>query len=98
MSYVQGTSVRIEADFWDPETGDPATPQEIVVTVVRPSGQTDVYTRSGGAVLEDDKPGSFYYVLETEPESGTWRYQVEGEDNVGRKVRRRRAIAVTAAL
>lgn len=98
MAYVRGTSVKIEADFWDPETGDPATPQEITLTVVRPSGSTDIYTRSGGDILDDDKPGSFYYTLETEPEAGTWRYQIEGEDNVGRKIRRRRAISVTPAL
>lgn len=89
MSYVQGTAVRLTAYFTDPETDLPVAPAEIVLTVRPPTGVTFQRTLSAGQVLADTaRPGRFFYVLDTSPEPGTWRYQFEapGVDAVvGRK-------------
>lgn len=79
MSYVQGTVVRLEADFSDPVTDDPVQPPDVVVTVARPSGATTEHRLSAGEVEADPlQPGRYFYRLNTLPEYGTWKYQFEG--------------------
>lgn len=97
MSYTQGTEVRLWADFSDPETRNPVAPPEVVLTIIPPTGAPFTRSRSAGEVLLDaDRPGRFYFVLDTSPAPGTWQYQFEGV-GVGAVVERK-AITVTKRL
>lgn len=77
MSYVQGTQVRLEGDFSEAVTPFGfINPAEVVITIEPPTGAVFQVTRSGGQVILDpERAGRFYYVLDTSPEPGTWRYQ-----------------------
>lgn len=98
MSYVQGTSVRLQADFADPITRAAVVPSEITLLIRRPDGTTFEVTRSGGGILPDpDRAGRFYYVLDTSSQFGTWQYQFDGVGAVERAVERK-SITVTKRL
>lgn len=89
MSYVQGTIVRLQADFTDNETHMPTDPTEVILTIRRPDGVVTQHTLSGGQVQDDpDRVGRFFYKLDTSPVAGTWSWQMESTGNeavVGRK-------------
>lgn len=90
MSYIQGTQVRLIADFTDNETGDPTDPAEVILTVVPPLPAVPFQrTLAAGQVQDDtEKVGRFYYILDTSLAAGTWSYQFESTGNeavVGRK-------------
>lgn len=89
MSYIQGTMVRLRADFRDTETGDPTDPISVILTVERPNGTMVQYTLADGDVINDASAvGRFFYDLDTSLASGTWSYQFESTGNeatVGRK-------------
>ena len=98
MSYVQGTSVRLSAEFRDPATRAPLTPNEIVLTVLPPSGVAFERTLSGGEIVADlARPGRYFYVLDTSPAAGTWQYQFEAPD-YPEAVVARKAITVSGRL
>jgi hypothetical protein len=90
MSYIQGTRVRLQADFKDNETGDPTDPTEVILTIEPPVGPAIQETLSGGQVINDaGVVGRFHYVLDTSAAPGAWAYQFESTGNeavVGRKV------------
>ena len=89
MSYVQGTRVRLVADFTD-EHGQPTNPIDAVLTVV-PPGTVPAFVKTLAAdelQLDEDRVGRVFYVLDTTPIAGTWEYQFESVGNetvVGRK-------------
>jgi len=97
VSYVQGTKVRLSADFRDPETYDPVAPTDIVLTVVPPTVAAFEARLSDAEIVPDpDRPGRYFYVLDTTPEPGTWRYQFE---SVGQAATvERKALTVTRRL
>jgi hypothetical protein len=99
VSYVQGTGVRLQADFADPVTRAPVVPPDIVLTVKPPTGVVFQRTLSGGDILPDARrAGRFYYVLDTSPEPGTWQYQFEAIGAVTDQVVERKAITVSRKL
>src|SRR3954463_13309074 len=89
MSYIQGTMVRLRADFTDTETGDPTDTGAVIRTVERPDGSMTQYTLADDEVKNDATVvGRFYYDLDTSAANGTWSYQFESTGNeatVGRK-------------
>jgi hypothetical protein len=96
MSYVQGTVVRVQADFSDEVTKQPVFPAEITATIQMPDDTVSTRTLSGGDVFADpDVPGRYYSDIDTSAAYGTWWYQFEstGPDKVVAKkqitVRRR---------
>lgn len=97
MSFIQGTRVRLRADFRDHETGLATDPTEVILTVRDPAGAIVQYTLSDAQVVNDpDRVGRFYFDLDTAPAAGTWEYQFESTGNeatVGRK-----KITVTSKL
>lgn len=99
MSYVQGTTVRLQADFANPETGAPVMPDNVVLTVVPPPGVGAEFERSlalAEIVADPDRAGRFYYLLDTEPGPGTWRYQFEAVGS--ESIVARKALTVSARL
>lgn len=98
MSYVQGTTVRLQADFSDPETHEPVMPAEVVLTVEPPTLPVFERTLSAGEVLPDaERAGRFYYLLDTGAEPGTWRYQFE-DPTADAGVVQRKEVTVTRRL
>lgn len=89
MSYIQGTIVRLSADFTDTDTGAPTDPTEVILTIEDPSGVLTQFTLSDDQVKDDpDVVGRFYFDLDTILLPGTWAYQFESTGNqatVGRK-------------
>ena len=78
MSYVQGTKVRLWAEFRAPETNTPVDPDEVLLTVVPPTVEPFEARLSDGDIQVDpDREGRYFYVLDTAAEPGTWRYQFE---------------------
>lgn len=90
MSYIQGTQVRLRGRFRDRDTGDVTAVAEAVLTVEDPLNVVSQYTLSADQVQHDtDDQGDFYFfILDTAPHAGTWRYQFESTGNeatLGRK-------------
>lgn len=82
MSYIQGTAVKLIADFTDRDTGEPTDPAEVVLTIEDGLGQLSQKTLSAGQVQDDTEVvGRFFYVLDTSPNPGTWTYQFESTGN-----------------
>jgi hypothetical protein len=97
MSYVQGTEVRLQADFRDTNTNEPFDPPDVLLTVVPPTDPPFTATLVDGEVMNDaSRVGRFFYVLDTSAEPGTWRYQFENLGG-GRTVQRKE-ITVTKRL
>lgn len=98
MAYVQGTSVRLTADFSDPATRAAIVPREVVVRIVPPVGEAIEATLSGGEIRADGGvAGRYVYVLDTSAAPGTWQYQFEAPD-YPEAVVARKAITVTRRL
>ena len=88
MSYIQGTQVKLKGHFDDKTTGQPIDPTEVILTVEDPIGGVVQYTFSGDQVQKGDDTGDFYYILDTSPLPGAWKYQFEStgtEKVVGRQ-------------
>lgn len=99
MSYIQGTTVRLFADFTHSQTGAPVTPDDVVL-IVDPPGDLEAFQKTSGAaeVLPDpDRAGRYYYLLDTSPAAGTWLYQFEDATEGARTIQRRE-LTVTARL
>lgn len=88
MSYIQGTRVRLQADFTDNETREPTDPTEVILRIKAPDGVITQKTLSADEVIDDDDAvGRFYYVLDT-PLVGTYQYEFASTGNeatVGKK-------------
>lgn len=98
MSYVQGTTVRLQADFADPITDAAVNPAEVVLTVHPPTGAPFQRTLTADEVQVDSaREGRFFYLLDTSSEAGTWRYQFE-DPAVNVSVVQRESLTVTARL
>jgi hypothetical protein len=79
VSFIQGTHIRLIAEFVD-ESGAPTNPAEVVLTITPPagSGLSSIVRRlSLNEVLPGEEVGSFSYVFDTSPATGTWQYQFE---------------------
>jgi hypothetical protein len=89
MSYVQGTKVRVIADFLDVNDQAVTGLDEVTLTIERPDGTTEVRTLTGNGVQPDPLvPGRFYSVIDTASAPGVWQYQFENpgaEQTVKRK-------------
>jgi hypothetical protein len=88
MSYIQGTVVKLQADFVDNETKLATEPAEVVLTIRDPAGTLTELRLSNDEIVDDPVIGRFYYYLDTTPMTGTWQYQFEStgsEATVGRK-------------
>lgn len=83
MSYIQGTAVRLRGRFTDRDTGAVTAVTEAVLTVEDPAGGLTQYTLSADQVKHDtDDQGDFYFfILDTSPLHGQWRYQFESTGN-----------------
>lgn len=80
MSYVQGTKVKVWAEFADGETGVAEDPASVVLTIEMPDGTTEERTLVGGGVINDPSAvGRFYSIVDTTPQWGNWTYQFESE-------------------
>jgi hypothetical protein len=90
MSYVQGTMIRLQADFIDAQTDLPGTPGEVICSVQDPNGTITTHALSAGQVQADSSvAGRYYYMLDSSPAAGTWFYQFAstgGSATVGRRV------------
>jgi hypothetical protein len=75
MSYVQGTVVRLQADFVDSDTGTAVDPAEVILTIRPPTGEDETYSTADDVVNDPDVVGRFFYLLDTSPAFGRWRYQ-----------------------
>ena len=81
MSYIQGTDVELEARFSSPDPANPRVyvpydPPEVRLTIKRPDGTVQQFTRTGGGLARVG-PGHYTYRLDTSPATGTWEYQFE---------------------
>lgn len=90
MTYIQGTMVKLTGRFTDRDTGAVTAVTEAVLTVEDPVGGLSQYTLSADQVQHDtDDLGDFYFfILDTSPHAGPWRYQFESTGNeatLGRK-------------
>jgi len=82
MSYVQGTQVKLKGNFKDLDTDQPIDPTEVILTIEDPAGTATQYTLSANQVQNDtDVVGLFFYVLDTTPMHGPWKYQFESTGN-----------------
>jgi hypothetical protein len=90
MSYVQGTMIRLQADFVEVDTNLPGTPGEVVCSIEDPTGVVTKYMLSTGGVQADSSVlGRYYRMFDSSPAAGTWLYQFEstgGSATVGRNV------------
>jgi uncharacterized protein YfaS (alpha-2-macroglobulin family) len=89
MSYIQGTVVKLLADFLDNETKQPIDPIEVILTIKNPVGAVTEHRLSTLEVVNDVAAvGRFFFYLDTSPMVGTWQYQFASTGNeatVGRK-------------
>lgn len=98
MSYVQGTTVRLQADFAVTDTQEPYDPDEVVLTVAPPTAAPFTRTLTAGEVQADGtRVGRFFYLLDTSSEPGEWRYQFE-VPAINESVVRRGEFTVTRRL
>lgn len=97
---VQGGQYKLRFTAKDYDTGLPYDPSEIVVFVERPSGATEMLTKSNGDVtrLLDafNVPivGRYGAVIDTSPEAGDWHLQVSVQTANGLEVVKTRAFTV----
>lgn len=88
MSYIQGTQVRLRADFTDPATKQLADPIEVILTIEDPLGVMSQFTLSADQVQRESL-GRFYFILDTSAmPPGPVSYEFESTGNeatVGRK-------------
>jgi hypothetical protein len=72
---IQGTVVTFSAPFTDRETGDVLEPNEVIATVLAPSGDTETQRMTLGEVeLVDDE---WVVYVNTSAEAGIWTVQFQ---------------------
>lgn len=98
MGYVQGTTVRVQADFSDSD-GTALTPTEVTLKVHAPGAASATsYLLSAGDVFADGVvTGRYYRLIDTASAHGTWDYQFAGTDGTSTIVVRGQ-IAITEDL
>jgi hypothetical protein len=84
MSYVQGTTVRVEADFENEANGQPIDPGTVVLIVRPPTGALITRTLAGGGVINDPAAVGRFYSDVVADVAGTWHYQFASGDTVER--------------
>lgn len=98
MSYVQGTVVRVWAEFETADTGAPFDPADVILRIERPGAVATEMKLSAGQVVNDATAvGKFYADVDTtQGPSGTWHYQFE---SVGpTKVVRRNTLTIRSRI